>query len=229
MKIIPAIDIKDGKCVRLTQGNYNQEKIYNDSPVAAAKSWVNKGATKLHLVDLDGARQGEAVNYQIIKEICRKVDCPIQIGGGIRLLKTMRKYMNLGVDSLIVSTVALKNEILMSKALKVFGSDHIVVSIDIKNGAVAVKGWLETTEESPEVLINRLIKTGVKRIIFTDISSDGMLAGPDLTMVKKLNRKEIELIAAGGISSTEDLKQLEKVGVKEAVVGKALYEGEISL
>ncbi len=229
MEIIPAVDIKDGKCVRLTQGDYNQEKIYNDSPIAAAKYWVQKGAKRLHLVDLNGAKDGKTVNFSYLKEIAENIDIPLQLGGGIRSYKDMKNYFEIGINRLIVSTIALENEKLLKKAIDEFGAEKIVVSLDLKDGKIAIKGWLESSEKSPEEFLDKLIKIGIKNIIFTDISSDGMLAGPNMDMIKKLNREEIELIAAGGISSEKDLKELDKVGVKGAVVGKALYEGELSL
>ena len=229
MEVIPAVDIKDGKCVRLTQGDYNKEKIYNNSPLSAAKYWIKNGAKSLHLVDLNGAKDGKTVNFEKISEIAKNVDIPIQLGGGIRNFNDMKKYFELGIDKLIVSTIALENKKLLKKALAEFGSDKIIVSLDIKEGEIAVKGWLETAKLKPEDFLEKLIDLGVKNIIFTDISSDGMLAGPDLEMIKKLNREEIELTAAGGISSKQDLNELKKAGIKKAVVGKALYEGKIKL
>ncbi|HKL75016.1 MAG TPA: 1-(5-phosphoribosyl)-5-[(5-phosphoribosylamino)methylideneamino]imidazole-4-carboxamide isomerase [Halanaerobiales bacterium] len=229
MEVIPAVDIKDGKCVRLTQGDYNKEKIYNNSPLAAAKYWIEKGAKSIHLVDLNGAKDGKTVNFEKIKEITENIDIPIQLGGGIRSFSDMNKYFELGIDRLIVSTIALKNKELLKKALNKFGQDKIIVSLDIKEGKIAVKGWLETAELNPEEFLDNLIELGVKNIIFTDISSDGMLTGPDLEMINKLNREEIELIAAGGISTKNDLKKLNKIGIKKAVVGKALYEEKIKL
>ena len=229
MEIIPAVDIKDGKCVRLTQGDYNKEKIYNNSPLAAAEYWIGKGAKSIHLVDLNGAKDGKTVNFEKIKEIAENVDIPIQLGGGIRNFSDMKKYFELGIDKLIVSTIALENKELLKKALNEFGQDKIIVSLDIKEGEIAVKGWLETAELNPEDFMENLIDLGVKNIIFTDISSDGMLAGPDLEMIRTLNRDEIELIAAGGISTDKDLKKLDKMGIKKAVVGKALYEEKIKL
>ena len=229
MEIIPAVDIKDGKCVRLTQGDYNQEKIYNESPIAAAKYWIEQGAKRLHLVDLNGAKDGKTVNFSVIKEIAEEIDLPIQLGGGIRSFEDMKNYFKIGIDRLIVSTIALENEKLLKKALNKFGAERIVVSLDLKDGKIAIKGWLESSEQRPEEFLDKLIRLGIKNIIFTDISSDGMLDGPNLKMVKKLNREGINLIAAGGISSEKDLKELKKAGVKGAVVGKALYEGKLKL
>ena len=229
MEIIPAVDIKDGKCVRLTQGDYTQEKIYNESPIDAAKYWVEQGAIRLHLVDLNGAKDGKTVNFSVIKEIAEEIDLPIQLGGGIRSFEDMKNYFKIGIDRLIVSTIALENEKLLKKALNKFGAERIVVSLDLKDGKIAIKGWLESSEQRPEEFLDKLISLGIKNIIFTDISSDGMLDGPNLKMVKKLNREGINLIAAGGISSEKDLKELKKAGVKGAVVGKALYEGKLKL
>ncbi len=229
MEIIPAVDIKDGKCVRLTQGDYNQEKIYNENLIAAAKYWVEKGAKRLHLVDLNGAKDGKTVNFSVIKEIAEEVDLPIQLGGGIRSVEDMKNYFEIGIDRLIVSTIALENKKLLKKALDKFGAEKIVVSLDLKDGQIAIKGWLESSEKNPEEFLDNLIELGIKNIIFTDISSDGMLDGPNLKMVKELNREGINLIAAGGISSEKDLKELKKAGVKEVVVGKALYEGKLKL
>ena len=229
MEIIPAVDIKNGKCVRLTQGDFNKEKIYNNSPLSAAKMWENQGAKRLHLVDLDGAKDGDYKNLSEIKRIADNTSIPVQLGGGIRSYYVMKKYINMGIDKLIVSTIALKDQKLLKKALDDFGSERIIVSLDIKNGKIAIKGWLEIADESPEEILNKVIELGVKNIILTDISSDGMLSGPDIKMIEKLNKNGIDLIAAGGISSQKDLESLEKAGVEAAVVGKALYEGKLNL
>ena len=229
MEIIPAVDIKDGKCVRLTQGNYEKEKIYNKDPLSAAKYWAKKGAERLHLVDLNGAKDGKTVNFETIREIAKKIDLPIQLGGGIRNFQDMKEYFELGIDKLIVSTIALENKKLLKKALAKFGADKIIVSVDIKKGEIALRGWLKTIELNPEKFIDELIQSGVKNIIVTDIVSDGMLDGPDLKMIEKLSKKEIDIIAAGGISNKKDLIKLNKLGIEKSVVGKALYENKLKV
>ncbi|MFW5980898.1 MAG: 1-(5-phosphoribosyl)-5-[(5-phosphoribosylamino)methylideneamino]imidazole-4-carboxamide isomerase [Halanaerobiaceae bacterium] len=228
MEVIPAIDIKNGRCVRLIQGDFNKEKVYGENPVQMALHWENQGARRIHIVDLDGAKEGVPRNLSLIKDLVKAVKIPVQLGGGIRSLEIMKKYLELGVDRVIVGTLALKNPDLVEKSIKLLGEDKIVAGVDAKKGKVAVEGWLETSEKKIKEVILDLKKRGVKTFIYTDISRDGMLSGPDIEGLEQLIQlNDIEIIASGGVSSGKDLNQLEKIGIDKAVVGKALYDGRL--
>ncbi|MFW6006767.1 MAG: 1-(5-phosphoribosyl)-5-[(5-phosphoribosylamino)methylideneamino]imidazole-4-carboxamide isomerase [Halanaerobiales bacterium] len=228
MEVIPAIDIKNGKCVRLVQGDFNQEKIYSQKPVEMALYWQEKGARRIHIVDLDGAREGKPRNLSLINDLVKSIEIPVQLGGGIRSLEIMQNYLNQGIDRVIVGTLALKKPDLVKKAVKILGQDKIVVGVDAKKGKVAVEGWQETSEKMVKDVVLNLKKGGINTFIYTDISRDGMLSGPDIEGLKELlNIKGIEIIASGGIASREDIFKLEKIGIKQAIVGKALYDGRL--
>lgn len=229
MEVIPAIDIKDGRCVRLVQGDFDQEQVYGEDPVKMAKYWESQGAKRLHVVDLDGAKTGEPCNLNLISDIVSAIEIPVQLGGGIRSLEIMETYLKQGVDRVIVGTLALKNPDLVEKAVKKYGSESIVVGVDAKNGQVAVEGWLETSSRTVEDIILNLKNRGVTTFIYTDISRDGMLSGPDVDGLKKLDQiEDVNIIASGGISSEEDLNQLSEIDIAKAIVGKALYDGELN-
>ncbi len=228
IEVIPAIDLKEGCCVRLTQGKFEQEEVFSQDPVKMAGHWQEQGAGRLHVVDLDGAKDGEPRNISLIKEMVDVLEIPVQLGGGIRTQEIMEEYLTAGVERVIVGTMALKNPELLKNAVDKFSPDKIVVGVDAKEGKVAVKGWLETSEQTVVETIERLKKIGINTFIYTDISRDGMLTGPDLKGLKELiELKAIELIASGGVSSREDLEQLSEIGIRSAIVGKALYTGEI--
>ena len=228
MEVIPAIDIKKGRCVRLIQGDFTQEKVYSQDPVSMALHWEDKGAKRIHIVDLDGAKEGEPRNLSLIDRIVEAIDIPVQLGGGIRSLQIMKKYLDIGVDRVIVGTLALKNPDLVEKAVKTLGQDKIVVGVDAKEGKVAVEGWVETSEKMIDEVIRDLKDRGIIYFVYTDISRDGMLNGPDIKGLKQLIAMEdIEIIASGGISSSEDLEKLKEIGIEKAIVGKALYDDQL--
>lgn len=229
MIIYPAIDIKGGKCVRLTQGLKDQEKVYYDWPQEVARLWQEKGARWLHVVDLDGAFGGRARNYEIVKEMVTSATIPIQIGGGIRSLENIEAWLALGIKRVILGTKALEDPVMLKEALKRF-SEEIVVSIDAKNGLVTTEGWVKTSSIKAVDFAMRLEAQGVRRIVYTDISRDGMLSGPNFEALENLKGAVgLEIIASGGISSLKDLTALQRMGIKGAIVGKALYEGRIDL
>ncbi|HEY4602426.1 MAG TPA: 1-(5-phosphoribosyl)-5-[(5-phosphoribosylamino)methylideneamino]imidazole-4-carboxamide isomerase [Cerasibacillus sp.] len=229
MILIPAIDLLDGRCVRLQQGQYNQQTIYSDSPVQMAEYWEEKGAPYLHVVDLDAARTNEVKNKEYIKKIAQSVQIPIQVGGGIRSLERIEMYLKAGVTRVIIGTAAITDPIFLKKAIDYYG-DKIVVSIDAKNGYVATEGWEETSDVKAIKLGHRLQKMGVKTIVYTDIAKDGMLQGPNFDELKQITEQtDLQVIASGGVSTPKDIEQLKQLNVYGAIVGKALYDGTVTL
>lgn len=229
MIIFPAIDIRGGKCVRLYQGKYDKETVYNNDPIAIAKKWQKLGAKYLHIVDLDGALTGELVNKGLIKEIVENVDIPIQVGGGIRTLDRAKEILDLGVERIIVGTSAIKKEGFVEELVRVFDK-KIVVSIDAKNGYVCVDGWTNSSDMRAVDFAKELERKGVNTIVYTDISKDGTMIGPNFLELKNLkNNTNMNIIASGGIGSKEDIDKLKKMELYGAITGKALYEGKLSL
>lgn len=232
MIVIPAIDLRDGRCVRLVQGEISSEIVYSDQPVEVAKMWENIGAPRLHLVDLDGAFAGKPKNLGIIQEILRNVQIPLQVGGGIRSLDAVEKILNLGVDRVILGTAAILSPELVAKCVQEFG-EHVAVGIDSRDGLVAIEGWEATVEMTVFQLAEKIAALGVKRVIFTDTRRDGTLRGPNLEATKRLAETTgLKVIASGGVSSLEDLQQLKGLeisGVEGIIMGKALYSGAVHL
>ncbi|MEB3281609.1 MAG: 1-(5-phosphoribosyl)-5-[(5-phosphoribosylamino)methylideneamino]imidazole-4-carboxamide isomerase [Lyngbya sp.] len=232
MDVIPAIDLLDGRCVRLYQGDYEQAQTFNDDPVAVAQQWADQGATWLHLVDLDGAKTGEPTNHSIIEAIVNAVNIPVQVGGGLRSRETVAALLNLGVRRAILGTVAVENPQLVAELCQEF-PQKIVVGIDARDGKVATRGWLETSEVLATELADRMAKLGASAIIYTDIHRDGTLQGPNKAALREVaNVVAIPVIASGGISSVTDLLSLlslEPLGVTGAIVGRALYTGDVDL
>ena len=232
MEVIPAIDLLDGKCVRLYQGDYERSQIFNENPVAVARQWVAQGATRLHVVDLDGAKQGQPVNLAAIEAIVAAVSVPVQIGGGLRDRDRVSQLLAQGVDRVILGTVAVENPQLVSQLCAEF-PQKIVAGIDARNGKVATRGWLETSEVEATELARKMAAQGVAAIIYTDIHRDGTLTGPNKTALRELATAiDIPVIASGGVSSLTDLLSLlslEPAGVKGVIVGRALYTGDINL
>lgn len=227
MKIIPAIDINNGKCVRLVQGDFNEEKTYFDNPEIAAKKWVEEGAVHLHIVDLDGAKLGESKNLATVKKIKETLDIKIQYGGGIRSFEKAQQVIESGIDYMIIGTMAIKNPLEFSKIVKTF-KEKVIVSLDMKDGLVALEGWKEKSKLSLEESLEKFIKQGIKKFLITDISKDGMLTGANVELYQSVMEKyDCDIIASGGVSSEENLEKLKAIGIKEVVVGKALYEGVI--
>ncbi len=230
MQLYPAIDMKNGQCVRLKQGEFKEVTVYSDSPEKVAAYWEACGATYLHLVDLDGALAGHSVNEETIRRIVGAVSMPVEIGGGIRSEKAVESMLDLGVSRVIIGTKAVENPEFIRDLVKKFGTDQIVVGVDAKNGMVAVEGWEKVSGVSASDLCSQMKEYGVSHIVYTDISRDGMLTGPNVEATKKLTDDTgMDIIASGGMSSMEDLRRLYEAGVKGAIIGKALYENRIDL
>ncbi len=230
MIVIPAIDLKDGKCVRLLQGKREEVTVYSDDPVEMARQWVDMGAKLLHVVDLDGAFTGEQKNYDIIREIRRSIHIPIELGGGIRNVERIDALMNMGVDRVIIGTSAAKEPEMVKEACKKYPG-KVVVGIDAKDGKVAVKGWVEVTEFEAIAFAHTMESFGAAGIIYTDISRDGMLTGPNVeAMAKMVKAVDIPVIASGGVSRLDDIKSLLKIeNLWGVITGKALYSGALDL
>lgn len=230
MQLYPAIDIKNGACVRLTQGLFDNVKVYSDTPADMAKLWVSQGASFLHLVDLDGALAGRSVNEPAIREIVRSVSVPIQLGGGIRSREAVKNMLELGISRVIIGTKAVENPEFIRDLVNEFGSDRIVVGVDAKDGMVAIEGWEKVSSLTALSLCMQMKEYQVEHIVYTDISKDGMLSGPNVEYTKKLTEETgMDIIASGGVSSMEDLKNLYQAGIHGAIIGKALYEKRVDL
>lgn len=232
MEVIPAIDLLEGRCVRLYQGDYAQAETFDENPVSVARQWADQGATRLHVVDLDGAKVGHPVNMQAIEAIVRAVDVPIQVGGGLRDRTSAATLFKLGVQRVILGTVAVEQPELVRELCQAF-PEQIVVGIDARNGLVATRGWLETSQVAAIDLATQMADFGIAAIIYTDIHRDGTLQGPNLEALRVLaTGVSVPIIASGGVSSVTDLLSLlalEPLGVTGAIVGRALYTGDISL
>lgn len=232
MEVIPAIDLLGGNCVRLYQGDYDQSEIFGKDPIAMAKQWQDQGATRLHLVDLDGAKDGEPVNLPVIAKIVEALTIPVQVGGGLRDRNRVSQLLGLGVRSAILGTIVVENPELVGELCNEFPG-QIIVGIDARNGKVATKGWLETSEVEAVELAERMAKLGAAAIIYTDIHRDGTMQGPNLDALRELAEKiTIPVIASGGVSSVTDLLSLlslESIGVTGAIVGRAIYTGDVVL
>lgn len=230
MQIYPAVDIKNGKCVRLKQGNFDDVTVYEQDPVKAAKKWIEQGASYLHIVDLDGAKQGDSQNEQIIANIVKLSNVPVQTGGGVRSLEDIERKLSKGVARVILGTVAIKQPEIVEQAVQKFGADKIVVGIDAKNGNVAVAGWEEVSDVSALELCLKMKQYGVKTIIYTDIAKDGMMSGVNIDSTKELVQKTgMDIIASGGISNMQDLQNVQDIKAQGVIVGKALYQGTVKL
>ena len=229
MEIIPAIDIKGGKCVRLYQGDYNQETVFSEDPVDIALNWQAQGARRLHLVDLDGAASGEPRNIAIVEAIVKRTGLPVQVGGGIRDEATVARLLAIGIKRVILGTVAVEKPGVVRSLCQKF-SQAIVVGIDARDGLVATRGWLKDTGVTALELAQSMVDLGVKRIIYTDIRRDGTLTEPNYAgVVKMVGSVKAKIIVAGGISEVEHLRRLGELGVEGAIVGMALYTGRIDL
>ncbi len=227
MQILPAIDLRGGKCVNLVQGIAEQETVFSDSPVEMAIQWQTEGAEYLHLVDLDGAFQGESANLHIVSEIVAVLDIPVQLGGGIRNIEQIDTVLALGVHRAILGTAALKQPELVKQACEKYG-EHIAVGIDANDGMVATHGWLEVSQKSAVDFAVEL--TEVQTIIYTDIKSDGMLKGPNVEATKDIIEAiSANVIASGGVTSLTDIERLKKIGASGAIIGRALYTGDLVL
>lgn len=230
MILIPAIDLKGGRCVRLTQGEMDSEIIYSEDPIAIARRWEAEGAERLHIVDLDGAVRGKAVHAEIIEKIVQSITIPVEIGGGIREIDRIDRYFAAGARWAILGTAALQDESLVREACKKFPR-RIIAGIDSKNGRVAIRGWTELYDLDVADLALRMQDMGVAAIILTDIEKDGMMEGPNLDLLQEVGMQiEIPIIASGGITTLSQIERLtENPGIEGAIIGKALYTGKLSL
>ena len=227
MQILPAIDLRGGKCVNLVQGIAEQETVFSDSPVETAKQWQAEGAEYLHLVDLDGAFQGESANLHIVGEIVEVLDIPVQLGGGIRSMKQLETVLALGVDRAILGTAALKQPNLVKQACAIYG-ERIAVGIDARDGMVATHGWLEVSQKAAVEFAVEMAE--VQTFIYTDIKSDGMLKGPNVKATADIvNAVSADVIGSGGVTSLSDVETLKAIGASGAIIGRALYTGDLAL
>lgn len=229
--VIPAIDIINGKCVRLSKGDYNTEKVYGDDPLEMALLFKEKGATRIHIVDLDAARTGKQSNVFAIQKIIDHSGLKVQVGGGVRNRMDVIAWLNAGAEKVIVGSTAQKDKPEVSSWIGEFGSDKIIIGADVKDGFIAVHGWVESSEDRIENFIEYYVDKGARYFLCTDIMQDGMLQGPSLELYQNLLKQfaDIQLIASGGVSSNDDIKNLETIGIKMAVVGKAIYEGKVNI
>ena len=229
MIIYPAIDVKDGRCVRLVQGKFNDVTVYSDNPVEMALKWERLGAQYLHIIDLDGARTGEPQNIATISEMAVKLGIPVQVGGGIRSIEMIEIILCKGIQRLILGTSAVRNPELVKSALKNF-ENNVVIGIDAKDGMVAIEGWAKTSEFTAVEFAKRMEDLGAKTIIYTDIARDGMLSGPNLKAMEEMVKAvHIDVIASGGVSKLEDIRNLKEIGMPGVIVGKAIYTGDVDL
>lgn len=229
MIIFPAIDIQNGQCVRLTQGDYAQQTVYHQQPVEVAKAFEQEGAKFIHLVDLDGAKSGQTPNIQTIAAIAQAVNIPVQVGGGVRSIEKVQQLIEQGVQRVIIGTAAIQNPAFLQQAVEQFG-DQIAVSIDARHGFVATEGWTTTSEVKALDLIQSLEQIGVATIVYTDIFKDGMMSGPNFKELGEVNQATtMQVIASGGVTQVSDVEQLERMDLYGAIIGKALYEGTIQL
>jgi len=229
MLILPAIDIRDGKCVRLQQGDYNQETVYADSPVEMAKDWEQQGAEFLHIVDLDGAKEGVPSNFNIVRSIAESVTVPIELGGGVRNQETIQRYLDAGVKRLVIGTLALKEADWFRDMCWKFPG-KLVLGIDGRNGLVATEGWLETSHTLATDLAKQYIDLPLAALVYTDIATDGMLVGPNVDAMEAMRQTvPIPLVVSGGIASLDDVRRLAARNFHACIIGKALYENKFRL
>lgn len=231
INVIPAIDLIDGKCVRLTKGDYNQKKQYDASPLDMAMRYEDIGIRRLHVVDLDGAKSSSPKNLHVLEEIATRTSLDIEWGGGIKSDEVLRDAFNAGAGHLIIGSVAVSQPELFARWLGKHGGDRLILGADINDGRVAINGWLEESEQTIEALIDRFIPHGLREVICTDIAKDGMLQGPTFDLYARLQAAypEQDIIVSGGISKMDDICRLDEMGLRHVIVGKAIYEGRITL
>ena len=229
IEIIPAIDLRGGRCVRLYKGDFSQETFFSDDPINVALKWQSLGAPRLHIVDLDGARSGQPANYEVIKNIAQAVSVPIQVGGGIRQLSRVEKLLKSEVDRVILGTSAVENPEMVVEAIKKYGTS-IAVGIDTRDGYLSTCGWQQDTDHKALDFAQSIIKLGVKRLIYTDINRDGTLTEPNFSAIFELiNSVKVPVVASGGVTTLDHLKMLRRLGAEGAIIGKALYTQDINL
>jgi len=231
MEIIPAIDIIDGKCVRLTEGDYAQKTIYNESPLEIAKSFADAGVKRLHLVDLDGAKAGKVTNWKVLESIASNTSLIIDFGGGIKTEADLKLVYESGASLATIGSLAVKDPDLFASWIAQYGADKFLLGADVKGEFIAIGGWLQVSEETIIQFIEKYIEKGIKQLFCTDISKDGKLEGPSLELYTKIVRQfpDLHFIASGGVSSMDDINALREIGCKGVIVGKAIYEGRIKI
>ncbi len=231
MDIIPAIDLIDGKCVRLTQGDFNQQKQYSDNPLEIAQQFENAGLKRLHLVDLDGARQKKIVNHHVLESIAKNTKLKIDFGGGVQSDDDIKLAFDSGAAQVTGGSVAIQKPLLFEKWLQRYGGEKVILGADVREGKVTISGWQETTEISISSFIMSYLQRGVKYIICTDVSKDGMMEGTAIDLYRRLRNglPHARLIASGGVSSMQDVMDLKNLGMQGVIIGKAIYEGKVSL
>ncbi len=231
MKIIPAIDIIDGKCVRLTGGDYGKKKEYSADPLDLAKRFEQAGISRLHLVDLDGARQKHVVNWEVIKSITKNTSLRVDFGGGVQTDNEVEQLFDLGVEQITGGSIAVKNEEVFTGWLKQYGGNRIILGADVRDSKIAISGWMEQTDLSVISFIDKYYQLGVREVICTDISRDGMLSGPAFELYSQIMEvfSDLRLIVSGGVSSVTDLRRLKNSGLYGTIVGKAYYEGRVTM
>ena len=230
MDILPAIDLRGGRCVRLTLGDYDRETVFDYDPAAVAQRWVDQGARRMHVVDLDGARDGIRANADAVSAIVDAIDIPIQLGGGVRDAAEARRLIDMGIDRVIIGTAAIEAPDEVQAAVEDVGADHVIVGVDAKDGMVQTRGWLAQSEVTAIDLARQMVERGVRRFIYTDTSLDGTLTHPNFAAVTELSDNlRYPIIVAGGISSIEDLVELAELGVEGAISGMAIYSGALDL
>ncbi len=231
MRIIPAIDLIDGKCVRLTQGDYAQKKVYNENPLDVAKSFEDQGLQYLHLVDLDGAKAGKVTNWKVVESITTHTKLTVDFGGGIKTDDEIRKLFERGVQQVNLGSIAVKEPQKVIQWIDEFGSDKIILSADVKNNTIAISGWQESSSINIRNFLRDYIENGIEYVTCTDISTDGMLTGPNIELYKTLilSFPQLHLVASGGVGTMEDLHELKRIGMDGVIVGKAIYEGRAKL
>ncbi len=231
MRIIPAIDIINGKCVRLTKGDYTTQKIYSENPLDMAKQFEDSGIEYLHLVDLDGAKSGQIMNYKTLEQIAKNTKLKIDFGGGLKSNADLKIAFDCGANQITGGSIAIKNPTLFQEWISTYGSEKIILGADVKDEKIAVAGWLETSEQDLMSFIEKYQKLGIQNVICTDISRDGMLEGPAFLLYEKILKSfpNINLIASGGVSTIDDLPKLKALGCEAVIIGKAIYENRITL
>ena len=229
MEVIPAIDLKDGRCVRLLQGNFDKETVFSTDPAAVAQRWQEAGAPRIHVVDLDGAASGKPRNSEAVTRILETVDIPIQLGGGIRNMETLESWLAQGVQRVVLGTAAVEAPDFLVNVCSEFG-DAVIAGVDARNGKVAASGWTRTTAVDAMKLIEQVEELGARRIIYTDIATDGMLTGPNLESIREVtSHTRLPVIASGGVTTIDHLVSLNALGVEGAIIGRALYTGDLDL
>lgn len=231
IELIPAIDIIDGKCVRLSQGDYGSKKVYNEDPVEVARSFEDAGIGRLHVVDLDGAKEKHIVNHEVLRRITSRTSLRVDFGGGLKTDEDLRVAFDCGASMVTGGSVAVRNPALFLSWVEKYGNERIILGADAKNGMVAVNGWQDVTEVELVSFLQKYMDQGLKKVICTDIAKDGMLQGPSIALYREIMRKidGVYLIASGGVSSVDDILSLESAGVPAVIFGKAIYEGRVTL